>query len=214
MATATLPKLKAKRLWTYEEMLAELPETNVPMELWDGEIIMSPTPTPSHQTIVAKFFRLLDDFVSEHKLGIVFLSPLDVVLSQHRVVQPDLFFVSKANNGIIQDRIRGVPDLAVEVISQTWKRDRVDKKALYEQFGIAEYWIVDSESRAIEVFALVKGVYQLNSKATETTTAKSRLLSGFKVSFSDLGVQTVDPSAKPHRPAGTTRNERGTVVVL
>lgn len=188
MATATLPKLKAKRLWTYEEMLAELPETNVPMELWDGEIIMSPTPTPSHQTIVAKFFRLLDDFVSEHKLGIVFLSPLDVVLSQHRVVQPDLFFVSKANNGIIQDRIRGVPDLAVEVISQTWKRDRVDKKALYEQFGIAEYWIVDSESRAIEVFALVKGVYQLNSKATETTTAKSRLLSGFKVSFSDLGV--------------------------
>jgi len=188
MATATLPKPKAKRLWTYDEMLAELDETNVPMELWDGEIIMSPTPTPSHQTIVLKFARLLDDFVREKKAGTVFVSPLDVVLSQHRVVQPDLFFISKANSHIIQDRIRGVPDLAVEVISQTWKRDRVDKKALYEQFGISEYWIVDPESRAIEVFALVKDVYQLHSKATETSAAKSRLLSGFKVSFHDLRV--------------------------
>lgn len=186
MATATLPKPKAKRLWTYDEMLAELDETNEPMELWDGEIIMSPTPTPSHQTIVGKLFRLLDDFVTQHKLGTVFLSPLDVVLSQHRVVQPDLLFISKANSNIIQDRIRGVPNLVVEIISQTWKRDRVDKKALYEQFGIAEYWIVDPESRAIEVFALVKGVYQLHSKATETTAAKSRLLPGLKVSFSKL----------------------------
>lgn len=188
MATATLPKPKAKRLWTYDEMIAELEETNEPMELWDGEIIMSPTPTPSHQTIVAKLFRLLDDFVTQHKLGTVFLSPLDVVLSQHRVVQPDLLFISKTNSRIIQDRIRGVPDLVVEVISQTWKRDRVDKKALYEQFGISEYWIVDPESRAIEVFALVKGVYQLHSKATESSSAKSRLLSGFKASFSDLRV--------------------------
>jgi Uma2 family endonuclease len=74
------------------------------------------------------------------------------------------------------------------VISQTWKRDRVEKKALYEQFGIKEYWIVDLESRAIEVFALIKSVYQLHSKATETAAAKSRLLPGFKVSFSDIRV--------------------------
>jgi len=186
MATATLPKLKAKRFWTYDEMLAELPETNLPTELWDGEIVTSPTPTPSHQTIVFNFARTLDDFAREKKAGSVFVSPLDVVLSPHRVVQPDLLFISKLNSEIIQDRIRGVPDLVVEVISQTWKRDRVEKKALYEQFGVAEYWIVDPESRAIEVFALVKGVYQLHSKGTETTAAKSRLLSGFKISFREL----------------------------
>jgi Uma2 family endonuclease len=186
MATATLPKLKAKRLWTYEEMLAELPETNLPTELWDGELVMSPTPTPSHQTIVLNFARALEDFVREKKAGIVFVSPLDVVLSQHRVVQPDVFFISKTNSDIIQDRIRGVPDLVVEVISQTWKRDRVDKKALYEQCGISEYWIVDPESRAIEVFALTKGVYQLHSKGVEAVMAKSRLLAGFKISFKNL----------------------------
>ncbi|HEY2083225.1 MAG TPA: Uma2 family endonuclease [Verrucomicrobiae bacterium] len=186
MATATLPKLKAKRFWTYDEMVAALPETNVPMELWDGELVRSPMPTPSHQIIVQKLVRLLDDFVREKKAGTVFVSPLDVVLSQHRVVQPDVFFISRANSDIIQDRIRGVPDLVVEVISQTWKRDRVEKKALYEQFGVSEYWIVDPESRAIEVFALAKGVYQLHSKGTETTAAKSRLLSGFKISFAGL----------------------------
>jgi hypothetical protein len=37
MATATLPKTKC--FWTYDEMLAELPETNLPIELWDGEIV-------------------------------------------------------------------------------------------------------------------------------------------------------------------------------
>ena len=188
MTTAALPKPpKAKRLWTYDQMLAELPESNLPMELWDGELLMSPTPTPSHQTIVFRFARLIQDFTDENQAGKVFVSPLDVVLSQHRVVQPDVFFISNGNKGIIQDRIRGVPDLAVEVISPgTWKRDRVEKKALYEQVGIAEYWIVDPESRSIEVFALAKGVYQLHTRATGVEFAKSKLLAGFKVSFDQL----------------------------
>jgi Uma2 family endonuclease len=188
MTTAVLPKLpKAQRLWTYDAMLEELPESNLPIELWDGELVMSPTPTPSHQIAVFRLARHLEDFVLAKKLGAVFVSPLDVVLSQHRVIQPDVFFISGANKDIIQDRIRGVPDLAVEVISPgSWKRDRVEKKALYEQVGIAEYWIVDPESRSIEVFALTKGVYQLHSRAMDTELAKSKLLSGFKLSFSQL----------------------------
>ncbi|MBI3851527.1 MAG: Uma2 family endonuclease [Verrucomicrobia bacterium] len=188
MTTDVLPKPpKAKRLWTYDAMLAELPETNLPIELWDGEIVMSPTPTPSHQTIVGSLYRALHDFVRDNKAGKVFLSPLDVVLSQHRVVQPDVFFISSANNEVIKDRIRGVPELVVEVISQgSWKRDRVEKKALYEQVGIGEYWIVDPESRSIEVFALVKGVYQLHSRAVDAELAKSKLLAGFRISFGQL----------------------------
>ena len=168
-------------------MLDELPESNLPMELWDGEIVMSPTPSPSHQTILGSFFRALAEFSQEEKAGKVFVSPLDVVLSQHRVVQPDVFFVANATSKIIQDRIRGVPELVAEVISRSsWKRDRVEKKALYEQVAIAEYWIVDPESRSIEVFALVKGAYHLHSRAADAETAKSKLLPGFKVSFGQL----------------------------
>ena len=188
MATATLPRpAKAKRLWTYDEMLAQLPETNQPTELWNGEIIMPPAPCPSHQSLVANFWELLNRFVKAKRLGRVFVSPIDIVLTPHRVVQPDVVFIATANLGIICDRIRGVPDLAVEVISEgSWRRDRIDKKALYEQFGLPEYWLADEESRTLEVFALVKGVYQLHAKATGDEAAKSKLLPGFKVSFREF----------------------------
>jgi hypothetical protein len=62
MVTAAPARRKMKRLWTYGQMVAELPETNLPVELWDGEIVMSPTPTPSHQTIVLRFARILMEF--------------------------------------------------------------------------------------------------------------------------------------------------------
>lgn len=187
MATATVPKPVTKRLWTFDEMVAELPESSLPMELWDGELIMSPTPVPNHQRIVFQFATILRDFVASRKLGEVFLSPLDVVLSQRRVVQPDVFFVSKARLNLVTDRVRCAPDLAVEVISQgSWKRDRVEKKDLYEQHGVREYWIVDAEAQTIEVFALDRGAFKLVSKAELGETASSKLLPGFKVTRSQL----------------------------
>lgn len=181
------PKAKAQRLWTYDEMVAELPETNLPVELWNGEIIMSPAPHPSHQRIVRNFFRKLDQFVMGRELGEVLFSPADVVLTQKRVVQPDVLFISKARRGIVKNYIDGVPDLAMEVISETsWQRDRIQKKALYEQFGLPEYWIVDPDSETIEVFTLAKGVYQLHSRAVGVQVAKSKLLSGFGIGFKEL----------------------------
>jgi Uma2 family endonuclease len=187
MAIAVTPKPRAKRLWKYNEMVAELPETNQSVELWDGQIVMSPSPHPDHQRIVLRFCERLNRFVSQSKLGEVFVSPLDVVLSPRRAVQPDVLFVSNQRKHIIKDHIHGVPDLAVEVISAgTWQRDRVSKKSLYEQFGLPEYWIVDPESRTIEVFVLVKGAYALHSRAEGEAVATSKILNGFKLSFADL----------------------------
>ena len=188
MATASLPHPRPrKRFWTYDEMVAEVPESNLPMELWNGEIVMSPTPNPDHQDIVFNLARELRDFVVARSLGKVFLSPLDVILSPHRVVQPDVFFIAKSRLDRTKDRIRCTPDLAVEVVSEgSWKRDRVEKKSLYEQVGVREYWIVDPESRTIEVFALERGTYKLVSRAEEGETAASKLLAGFSVKWSQL----------------------------
>ena len=189
MTTAELthPKANAKRLWTYAEMVAELPETNLPVELWNGEIIRSPAPHPNHQEITLNFAYALKEFAAHEKLGKVYASPVDVVLTPRRVVQPDVLFISKARLGIVKNCIDGVPDLAMEVISEhSWQRDRIEKKALYEQAGLPEYWIVDPDSETIEVFALAGGVYALHSRANRSQKAKSKLLPGFVISFKDL----------------------------
>jgi Uma2 family endonuclease len=187
MPTAELSQPEAKRLWTYDEMAAEFPESNQPTELWDGEIIMSAAPRPQHQTIVFNLAGKLQAHVKPRRLGRIFLSPIDVVFSGSKAVQPDIVFVPGAKSAIVQDCIRGVPDLLVEVISTgTWRRDRVDKKALYEQCGVAEYWIVDPDSSLIEVFALVDGAYRLHARGVAAEPVSSSLLPGWSVSFDEL----------------------------
>lgn len=187
MDTAVLPRPKARRLWTYDELAAQMPETNLPVELWNGEVIMSPAPNPDHQEIVLNFAQRLKGFVSSAGVGKVYVSPVDVVLTQRRVVQPDVLFISKNRLGIVKQYIDGTPDLVVEVISEgSRRRDRIEKKALYEQFGLREYWMGDSESQTIDVFALVKGTYRLHSRAVGAQTAKSKLLAGFSVTFKEL----------------------------
>jgi Uma2 family endonuclease len=188
MATATLPQPEArKRLWTYDEMVAKLPESNLPMELWDGELIKSPTPNPTHQRLVFNLASLFRDFVTAEQIGKVFLSPLDVVLTQRQVVQPDVFFIAKSRLHLVTDRVRCAPDLAVEVLSPgRRRRDRVDKKELYGRFGVREYWIVDPEAHTIEIYTLEKGAFRLHALVEQGETAASKLLSGFKITWSRL----------------------------
>lgn len=191
MATALLKRPRSPqppRLWTYAELRAERPETNQPTELWNGEIVMAPSPSPSHQDLIFNLGMAFHAFVSRHELGKVYLCPLDVVLSERRVVQPDLVFIRRENLGIVRDCIRGVPDLTLEVVSESsWHRDRIEKKALYEQYGVKEYWMVDPDSQTIEVFALVKNAFRLHSKAAAGQAARSKLLPGFSVSLAQLG---------------------------
>lgn len=188
MSTATLSRPKARRVWTYDEFAAASPESNLPTELWDGEIIMSAAPRPVHQRIVFGCAEHLKAHVKSRRLGEAFVSPIDVVFGPTKVVQPDVVFVSNAQKSIVESTcIRGVPELLIEVISEgTWRRDRVDKKALYEQFGVAEYWIVDPDSRLIEVFTLTRGTYQLHARGVGTEKVNSKLLAGLRVSFQHL----------------------------
>ena len=76
---------------------------------------MSPSPSFFHQEIVARFHELLRAWVRKHDLGKTGLAPLDMILTPHWVVQPDVFFVSKDRLGIIQDRLKGAADLVAEV---------------------------------------------------------------------------------------------------
>jgi Uma2 family endonuclease len=81
----------------------------------------------------------------------------------------------------------GPADLVAEVVSLGGRsRDRIEKRDLYEQHGVKEYWIIDPEPETVEVLALVNGRYELVQRSHPGETAASRLLPGFEISVADL----------------------------
>jgi Uma2 family endonuclease len=138
---------------TYEDFLL-FPDDGKRHELIDGEHYVTPAPSVRHQRILQHLNRLLDGFAEAHGLGKVFFAPLDVLLSEHDVVEPDLMFISNERASIVTAaHLRGAPDLAVEVLSPSSRRqDEVLKRGLYERAGVDEYWLVDPEAETVKVF--------------------------------------------------------------
>ncbi|HZF07453.1 MAG TPA: Uma2 family endonuclease [Thermoanaerobaculia bacterium] len=119
-------------------------------ELIFGRFYLSPSPTILHQIVVGALHRILDEIADESG-GLTLQAPIDVVLADHSVVQPDVLYLSAARRGIGEDRLEGAPDLVVEVLSpRTIRRDRDEKLALYARSGVREYWIVEAIGRQIE----------------------------------------------------------------
>jgi Uma2 family endonuclease len=113
-----------------------------------------------------------------------------MVLTPRTTTQPDVLFISQARLAIIQRVVMGPADLVVEVISTessgSRRRDRLDKRDLYEQHGLQEYWIIDPEARTVEVLRLEVGTYRLVGRWHPGEQAQSRLLQGFQVSVAAL----------------------------
>lgn len=114
-------------------------------QLVGGELIMAPAPNVYHQTVTLNLGRMLAGFLDRKPLGRVFVAPVDVYLSEHDVVQPDVLFVAKANTGLIrEDGVHGAPDLVIEVLSPaTVQLDAKVKRRLYAKHGCKELWLVD-----------------------------------------------------------------------
>jgi Uma2 family endonuclease len=137
---------------TYADLVA-MPEDGKRHELIDGEHYVTPSPTTRHQLVLAHLHLDLGGYVETNGLGQVFFAPLDVILSDYDVVEPDLLFVATERlERIGRAYIHAAPDLAVEVLSPgTRKIDATKKLRLYEKFGVAEYWMIDPEAEWVEV---------------------------------------------------------------
>jgi Uma2 family endonuclease len=138
----------------------EGPETLSPMELIYGALRVADAPTPRHQSAVACLFRTLDVHVRARQLGEVYLSPIDVVLDERRdlIVQPDLIFISTARAAIVGDRIRGAPDLVVEVLSPHPRIGHTEERlGWFREYGVRECWLVHQDRRDVTVIDLETG---------------------------------------------------------
>ena len=148
---------------------------------------MSPAPSFLHQEIVARFYKSLDFWVNQHQSGKTGIAPFDMVLTTRRATQSDVVFISNERLGIIKERIMGAADLVAEVISPgSRRRDRIDKRDLYEQHDVREYWLIDPEAKTVEVLHLEAGTYRLVGRWHPGESARSRLLKGFEVPVSPL----------------------------
>jgi Uma2 family endonuclease len=148
---------------TYQDYLS-LPESMLRTEILDGVLIQEPAPIIKHQQVLARLFLPLSSYFSDKDpKGIVFVSPVDVTLSDTVVVQPDLLYVPSRHREIItKTRVNGPPDLAVEIISpSSIRRDRVVKLDIYQRFAIPHYWLVDALAETFEIYALsAEGIYR------------------------------------------------------
>ena len=127
-------------------------------EILNGKkVLMSPRPRINHIRAGRAILRIFDRYFRGNPCE-VFYEP-DVQLTKKDLIVPDIAIV--CNKDIIEDNIiNGPPDLIAEILSPaTSRRDRGYKKRLYEKCGIKEYWIVDVDSRIIEVHLLTSGKY-------------------------------------------------------
>lgn len=140
---------------TILEVFESLPEGTL-CELINNKIIMPPAPSYEHQNVSKIIFRQLDAFIESNNLGEVQYAPLDVYLGEENVFQPDILFISKERTHIIrQGKIKGAPDLVIEILSPgSDKYDRQEKKEVYERFGVREYWLIDPKTREVQGFYL------------------------------------------------------------
>jgi Uma2 family endonuclease len=139
---------------TYDDFV-QFPDDGMRHELIDGEHFVTPSPNPRHQRILGSLYLEIGNHLKAHPIGEVFFAPLDVVMSNVDVVEPDLLYMSRerAAEVLVPEHVRGVPELVVEIASKsTRKRDATIKRALYERAGVSEYWVVDPETDVVRVY--------------------------------------------------------------
>ena len=103
---------------TYDDFLL-FPDDGKRHELIDGEHYVTPSRNVKHQRVLGKLFWVVQSYLEEHPVGEIFCGPLDIVLSPHDVVEPDLFYISHylAAQVLTPQNVRGAPELVIEIAS-------------------------------------------------------------------------------------------------
>ena len=148
---------------------AAIPDDGRRHEVIDGEHYVNPAPNLYHQAVSKRLQHQLFTKIELAGLGTLFDAPCDVQLSNHDIVQPDLLVVLSARTRIFTPtKVKGVPDLMVEILSpSTIDYDRTVKKELYQSAGVREYWIIDPSEHTLEQLILLDGKYQSNEVSDE-----------------------------------------------
>ena len=166
-----------------------LPNDGRRYEIHEGELSVTPAPSPQHQRISRELFRILDAHVRQRGFGEVFFAPIDVIFADTSIVQPDLVYLTSEQSSIVTSRgIEGAPTLLVEILSpSTAQIDRHTKLQLYARYAVPHYWIVDGETRSIEeAYARTEGRYVLDARGVGDAHVAARPFQDLDIPLASL----------------------------
>lgn len=169
---------------------AALPAEAPRYEIIQGVACLTPAPGSRHQRIIGNLHLKLESYLAScgERPGWLYLSPYDVVLTEHDVVQPDLVYISTERRKIIRARgVFGAPDWVIEVVSpSTADLDRGQKHDLYARHGVREYWIIDPENRSVNRWTDGERPLGRGESITAQGLVQSAVLPEFRVSLADI----------------------------
>jgi Uma2 family endonuclease len=154
-------------------------EEDVKVELLDGVMVVHSPEKTRHEQEFRFLFVLMNLFAYAHHWGEVLGSMATVHLGECRRVKPDIAAVRLERVHIItEDAIEGVPDLVLEIVSESTRRyDFGEKRKVYEEAGVPEIWLVDFERKVVMVVRRVGRRYR--SEAKSRGILRSQVMKGF-----------------------------------
>ncbi|MEO9022494.1 MAG: Uma2 family endonuclease [Ginsengibacter sp.] len=163
------------------EVWKTLPEGTL-CQLINNKLIMSPSPTDNHQVVLNKINIAISKLIEKSGSGQVRIAPYDVHFSKQNILQPDILFIKNENIHKIKTRgLFGGPDLIIEILSpSTSNLDFGEKKLIYEEYGVQEYFIGDPNSKSVNSYFLKDGVYEEQKNITGKINSK---ILAAKISF-------------------------------
>ena len=174
-----------KQKLDYDDYAGIPPDRNR-YEILDGELYVTPAPSPLHQRVSKRLQRQLEAYFEARGLGEVFNAPIDLILTRHDVVQPDLVVVTDPAQ-VSPRGIEGSPALVVEVLSPTTRaQDRTVKARRYAALGVPHYWILDPEGCRLECYGAEAGSYALVAQAEGSATLSHPDWPGLTLTLADL----------------------------
>jgi Uma2 family endonuclease len=161
---------------TREEYL-DLEDDGFKYDMIDGVLHMSPSPFFKHSDAFSEMITQFRNYFHSQSAGSA-LGEIDVYLPDGEdVLRPDITVILKDNYGIIKGHIHGVPDIVVEILSDsTYKRDLGVKADRYLSNGVKEYWIADPDEKTISLWI---NVDKKSWNKKEGNHLESSVLSGF-----------------------------------
>jgi Uma2 family endonuclease len=185
---SALPKLPfqygyAGLRMTAEQFLA-LGETSDRLELIDGVVTLSPSPSYRHQKVSTLIQAQIMNWAAEHP-GTEAAHDVDIRLSSMLVYCPDIVVFAPGRFPTEPDRLVQPPDLVIELLSPSnANSDLITKRADYEAFGVREYWVIDPQDGTARVFRNEGGKFV--NIAVQGFTIPSTALSGFTLDLRPL----------------------------